>query len=73
MPIISATRIQRTRRIRYCEACQGQIRFGESVVRLYGMAHHGDHPYRVFVCPECAEKSLDVSEALNRKPRAKTA
>lgn len=73
MPIISATRIQRTRRVRYCEVCNGQIWFKNPVVRLYGMAFHGDRPYRCFVCPECAEKSLDVSEALNRKPRAKTA
>lgn len=73
MPIISATRIQRTRRIRYCEVCQGQIRWGEPVIRLYGMAHHGDRPYRCFVCPDCSEKSFDVSQALNRKPRAMTA
>jgi hypothetical protein len=43
------------------------------VIRLYGCAYQGDRPYRCFVCPECAEQSLDVSEALNRKPRAKTA
>ena len=73
MPIISAITVKRPRRLRFCENCNGRVSPGNPVVRLYGYANEGDKPYRVFLCPECAEGSLDISEALNRKPRAKKA
>lgn len=74
MPTIAAWPIRKTRRVRWCEHCNGRIHPGESVIRVYGYAHQGDRPYRVFVCPECAARACDwkIGDALEslRQSRA---
>ena len=65
MPTIAASIVKKPRRMRYCENCSREMAPGNPTVKLYGCAYQGDPPYRVFICPECAEKSPDVKKALN--------
>ena len=51
MPTIAVTIIKKPRKYRRCDEC-GKSLDGETI-RLYGMAHHGEKPYNLYLHRSC--------------------
>jgi hypothetical protein len=61
--LINATLVKKPRKKRHCALCNKAMPPGEPQMRLYGSAHRGDKPYRIYVCPPCHDLSEQARKA----------
>ncbi len=58
--ILSAKIVKNPEAIKNCDECGWPI--FKHMLKLYGMAHQEDKPFNIYLHPDCAEKSIDMSQ-----------